>query len=180
MQSDSVKWKSLHGGYGVPYDPRPAIKSLEEGKTMSAAWEELWNELHHQGSVGEASYAAVPLLVHLHKRRRNLDWNLYALVAVIEIERHRKTNPPLPPQLTDAYCDAWSEIILLAIEDLRTAKEPEMVQSTLGVLALGKGSLKLGAVIMFLDRSEVDEILDEQYSWSELYDDTGQPVIALG
>jgi hypothetical protein len=32
-----------------------------------------------------------------------LDWNLYALVSTIEIERHRKTNPPIHDWLESSY-----------------------------------------------------------------------------
>jgi hypothetical protein len=33
---------------------------LQSNTDSSKAWDELWNELHHQRDVGEASYAAVP------------------------------------------------------------------------------------------------------------------------
>jgi len=56
-------WGELNDGYGAPYDPRPAIAKLRAEPLDQAAWGELWNELHHQGDVGAASYAAVPLLV---------------------------------------------------------------------------------------------------------------------
>jgi len=47
-------------------------------------------------TVGVASYAAIPQLVRISEARGRSDWNLYALVATMEIERHRKTNPLLP------------------------------------------------------------------------------------
>jgi hypothetical protein len=75
------KWKDLKGGYKKPYDPIAALQKLERGEKVDEAWEELWNELHHQGDVGEASYAAVPHLVRIHKDKRNFDWNFYALVV---------------------------------------------------------------------------------------------------
>jgi len=48
-------------------------------------WEELWNELHHQGDVGDASFASVPFLVRSYRQRDVINWNTYALVAIIEL-----------------------------------------------------------------------------------------------
>lgn len=97
---DDPKWEDLAGGYKVPYDPRPAIRALEAGNSVDDAWDELWNELHHQGDVGEASYAAVPHLVRIQKAKSSVDWNIYALISTMEIERLRTSNLPLPGGLS--------------------------------------------------------------------------------
>ena len=55
------KWEGLEGGYRIPYDPRPVLSKLASGIEVDHAWDELWNELHHQGDVGEASFAQLPL-----------------------------------------------------------------------------------------------------------------------
>jgi hypothetical protein len=47
------RWNELPGGYGTPFDPSDLLRRLEGGKK---AWDELWQELHHQGDVGVASY----------------------------------------------------------------------------------------------------------------------------
>ena len=83
------RWNTLAGGYKTPYDPSDALRRIEAGKD---AWDELWQELHHQGDVGEASYAAVPHLVRIAKLLPRRDWNFYGLVSTIEVERHRKSN----------------------------------------------------------------------------------------
>jgi hypothetical protein len=64
---DDRKWKELLGGYKVPYDASHALRRLERG---ADAWKELWEELHHQGDLGEASYAAVPKLVRIVSKLR--------------------------------------------------------------------------------------------------------------
>ncbi len=46
---------TLNGGYGIPYDPEPAIKNLNS--SHDEAITELWENLYHQGDVGLASYA---------------------------------------------------------------------------------------------------------------------------
>jgi len=92
IEYDDPKWKEVKGGYQLPYDPTPALRKLEVGVDVKLVWDELWNNLHHQGDLGEASYAAVPYLVRIHESH-HLDWNLYAIVSTIEMERHRKSNP---------------------------------------------------------------------------------------
>ena len=54
------RWPQLRGGYRTPFDPRRLLAELQSNIDSSKAWDELWNELHHQRDVGEASYAAVP------------------------------------------------------------------------------------------------------------------------
>lgn len=83
---EDEKWIGLEGGYrGCQYDPRPALTRLRAGD--ESAWTELWNELHHQGDVGLASYAVVPQLVRIHRDRDIPDWQTYALIGTIEVCR---------------------------------------------------------------------------------------------
>ena len=169
MMLTDPKWEELEGGYRIPYDPRPMFSKLATGSDVPVAWEELWNELHHQGDVGEASYAAVTALVDLYSSGRQPDWNLFSLSATIEIERHRKSNPPLPQWLSDDYQRAWRKLAQLAIAKLRfDAIDSNMLQSALAVLAIASGGLKLGAMINHLDSSELDEILEQYLGWPEL------------
>jgi hypothetical protein len=46
------RWQQMRGGYGVPYDASVPLAKLAAGQ---AVWDELWNELHHQGDLGEAA-----------------------------------------------------------------------------------------------------------------------------
>ena len=164
------KWEALKGGYRIPYDPRPVFSKLATGSEVPGAWEELWNELHHQGDVGEASYAAVTALVDLYSSGRHPDWNLFALSATIEIERHRKGNPPLPHWLRGDYEEAWQKLAELALTVLRADNvDPDTLQTALAVLAIARGDLKLGAMVNHLDSSLLDEILEQYLDWQQLY-----------
>jgi hypothetical protein len=165
MRLDDPKWRELKGGYKIPYDASLVLRRMERGEDV---WEEMWNELHPQGDVGEASYAAVPQLVRIAKLLPHRDRNFYGFVSTIEIERHRKSNPPIPDWLAHEYADAMVELFELALGDLPNAKDALTVQSILGVLALTKGNLKLGALISDTVSSEIDEIMEER-AWSELY-----------
>ncbi len=165
------RWSTLAGGYGVPYDPRPVLSKLAANVEVASAWDELWNNLHHQGAVGEASYATVTALADLYSNDNLPDWNLFALIATIEVERHCKENPPLPEWLCDDYQVAWRKLEQLALTRLRESTDSETLQSLLAVLAIARGNLKLGALIIGLDRSELDEILEQYMAWNESYDE---------
>jgi hypothetical protein len=160
------RWQQLHGGYRIPFDASVPLAQLEAGKPV---WDQLWEELHHQGDVGEASYAAVPHLVRIAQGITVRDWNVYALVALIEIERHRKNNPPLPDWLRPDYEAAWRDITTLALTDLAASSDPFTVRSALGVVAVGRGQLKLGALLCHFDDSELTELAEEKLAWSQLY-----------
>lgn len=168
---DDPRWKEMNGGYRLPYDPTPSLRRLDAEGDVGEVWEELWNELHHQGDVGDASYAAVVILAILKKRHPELGWNLYALVSCIEIERHRKANPPVPSWLLPDYEQAWRELLELALLDLKISADPLMVRAALGVVAIAKGATKLGAILSNFDESELVEFLEEQLDWRNLYRD---------
>jgi hypothetical protein len=171
MQLTDAKWSTLAGGYRLPFDPRPEISKLAANLDDASAWAELWENLHHQGDVGEASYAAVTALVDLYSNENLPDWNLFNLTATIEVERHRRGNPPLPEWLSDDYQSAWRKLGQLALTTLRKTADSETLQTALAVLAIAHGDLKLGALIIHLDNSELDEILEQYLAWNELYDE---------
>ena len=161
-------WSALKGGYRQPYDPRPALETICNAPLDRAAWAELWNELHHQGDVDDASYASLPLLVEAC-RNGPRDWNFYGLVATIETERHRVSNPDLPTWLEDRYYLALGEAKRLALSDLATATNPLVIFSAMAVVALAAGQPELGALLSHLDTGEVSEIAEDRLGWSELY-----------
>jgi hypothetical protein len=161
----------MKGGYKVPYNPVSALRKLETGINQDEAWKELWNELHHQGDVGEASYAAVPHLARIQKEKQSLNWNLYALASVIEMQRHAKKNPPLPDWLQADYASARQELTMLAIEDLKRANDPITVRALRACIAFGKGELTMGTMILEFGEDERIEILDQYWGgWSGCYE----------
>ncbi|WP_312434948.1 hypothetical protein [Janthinobacterium sp.] len=166
LSLDDPLWSTLEGGYRQPYDASAPLKALRAGDDI---WHELWEELHHQGDVGAASYAAVPQLVSICGGAAERGVDFYALIALIEIERHRRHNPPVPGWLADSYHAAWAQLPAIAARDLQGECEPELLNAVLTVLALAKGDLKRGTVLMHMDSSEVDDWLEERLGWSGVY-----------
>ena len=162
-------WEELEGGYRLPYDPRPALRRLTRDSLDERAWKELWNELHHQGDVGVASYAAVPLLIEACAGGPR-DTNFYGLVATIEVERHRRSNPPLPEWLHDSYRASIQRAKTLALQDLASSKDLHLTLSAMAVAAIASGLPKLAALLSFLDQDEIQAFLDDHLSWRELYE----------
>ena len=128
-------------------DPRPLLKRLETESDTSQVWQELWDELHHQGDVDDASFAAVPYLVRAYQRRGVVDWNNFAIVAVIELARKEGPNPVVPGWLDEGYFSAIRELATLGAADILLADGPEAPRAILSVLAiemgLPPGALKL-------------------------------------
>jgi len=157
LRLDDERWDDLRGGYRVPFDPRPLLLKLESGKDAAAVWHELWEELHHQGDVGEASYAAVPHLVRIYRQRGVVDWNAYAIVAIIELSRGKGRNPEVPKWLEEDYFSAIKQLAETGTAELSRAKEPEEIRAILGILAIYKGARTHGR---FLVEYSEEELLD--------------------
>jgi hypothetical protein len=157
LSFDDERWNQLRGGYKMPYDPRPSLQKIESQRDTAAAWEELWEELHHQGDVGDASYAAVPELVRIHRSGRAADWNLYAIVAIIELARTEPQNPEVPDWLSEDYFRSIQELARMGTKDILSAEESEANRAILSVIALARG---LRAHGKFLVNYSEDELLE--------------------
>ncbi len=127
------------------------------GQDTATTWLELWDELHHQGDVGDASYAAIPYLVKIHRERGVVDWNTYELVAIVELARTEKQNPGLPGWLEEDYFHAIDELAKISATEVLRAEGPEAVRAILGVIAIAKGLRTHGK---FLVEYSDDELLD--------------------
>jgi hypothetical protein len=157
LSFNDERWERLTGGYKVPFDPRPSLRQLESQQDTAAAWEELWEELHHQGSVGVASYAAVPELVRIHRMGGATDWNLYAIVAIIELARTESGNPEVPEWLREDYLRSIQELAQMGTMEILPAEDTETKRAILGVIAIAKG---LRTHAKFLVEYTEDELLE--------------------
>jgi|SRR3954451_7703716 hypothetical protein len=157
LSLDDSRWLSLTGGYKTYFDPRPLLAELENDKETAAAWHALWEELHHQGDVGDASYAAVPHLVRIHQKRGIVDWNTYAIVACIESARTERKNPKVPGWLEKDYFLSIQDLCEIGVAEISRTDEHEAVRAILSVIAITKGLRTHGRFL--LDYAE-DELLE--------------------
>lgn len=158
LSFDDQRWESLKAGYRVPIDLRPLLRRLETDEDTQPVWREIWQELHHQGDVGEGSFVAVPHLVRIHRQRNAVDWNTYAIAVTIELARGEDRNPDVPEWARQAYEDALYELGRIGLEELpRTTDDGETASSILAFLAVLHGARTYGR--MMLEYSE-EEILE--------------------
>lgn len=95
-------WNALLGAYGIPFDPRRLLLRLRRRPQLQSVVTELRERLAGEGSVGTASYAAVP---HLLQAGR-LD-----LALEIETARYSPGNPPVPRWMRDDYEAEWVDYL---------------------------------------------------------------------
>ena len=158
LNLDDPRWKELTAGYRTPIDLRPLLQRLESDAGAKAAWDEVWQELYHQGDIGEGSLVAVPHLVRIHHQRGVPDWNTYALVATIELARGKGSNPDVPDWSRAAYDQALRDLAQIGLKELPRAAGQETVRSILGFLAIVYGARTHGRILIEFTEDEVLEL----------------------
>ena len=157
------RWRTLKGGYRTLYDASGALRRLEQDYDV---WEELWGELHHQGDVGEASYATVPFLVRGYRQLDPPKWNVFALVATIELAREHPSNPRVPDWLLDAYQESIGDLAQIGLVELKQTNDPDLVRGILSLVALWKGARMYARMLIEFSESEVRELEEQTFGKS--------------
>jgi hypothetical protein len=108
---DDPRWAEYPGGYGrAVVDVVPFLKKLGCGVVTEDDWSILWDDLHHQGDVGEASYAVVPYLIEHARTAHVIAWHVFGFTAVVELERTENKNPPVPAEIELSYRAAIKDL----------------------------------------------------------------------
>jgi hypothetical protein len=154
LSIEDLRWTALAGGYKALFDPRPLLARLATEQDTSKTWKELWEELHHQGDVGEASYAAVPFIVEIHRMRGVVNWNTYAIVAIIELARTAGDNPEVPKWFEQDYFHAVLELAGIGTCEILKSEDMDTSRAILSVLAIARNLRNHGKLLM--DYSEDD------------------------
>jgi hypothetical protein len=128
---------SYRGGYNRrPYDITSLVSRLLHEGTSPASWEEVWDELYHQGDVGEATFALVPFLVEHIRTAEEIDPMAVAFVVTVELDRETPGNPPVPPELWDVYRQALHDLPLVALSHPNQRWNEELVMYVAATVAL--------------------------------------------
>ncbi|MCO6455369.1 MAG: hypothetical protein J5I93_08710 [Pirellulaceae bacterium] len=144
LDLNDPRWKKYKGGYGVIYDASVPLRRLFEEGASQPIWDELWQELHHQGDIGAASYAAVPHLLEFARRSKKLDWNVFGLVATIEMSRDE--GPKLPKELAADYLAAIGATAEVLVTHPDRKWGAELMQVAATCLALTRGQRKFAEI----------------------------------
>jgi hypothetical protein len=155
-------WAKLEGGYRIPYDVSVPLKLLEQSdnkELIESIWRELWNELHHQGDVGLASYLAIPQMARIAKSKKYFDSNLIGLCTIIEQQRHQLPNPVLPEEYIQYYLNGLRELTDIILDNIGHKMDDETYKLCLAGLATFSGRINLGKAILNLDEDVLIEFL---------------------
>ena len=152
---EDVRWESYRDGYKRNGTEVVSwIESLFDGDDDESRWEYLWDELHHQGDLGEAAYAVIPYLAKYVERTDDINWNIFAFAAVVEIERFARDNPAIPLELEESYTWAIAELPRLAVACQVQKWSSEQVMSISACLALSRGQGQLARAYLELSPEE--------------------------
>jgi len=164
MDLQDRAWGLLEGGYRIPYDASKPLRKLKDAanqKDRQDIFDELWENLHHQGNVGVASYLAVPGLIDICIASKSLDWNFIGLCVTIENCRINGQNPELPNQYDDLYFSSLTKFEKYLLGNLKNINDRTGFRLTLSLLATVNGQPQLGKAIEILDEGTVDEFLSQ-------------------
>ena len=162
MNLHNDKWTSLYGGYKIPYDASILLRQLQstnDQKIISKIFVELWDNLHHQGDVGLASYFSVPQLVDICIEKKLLTWEFIGLCVLIEHCRLSNDNPVLPKELEHDYFESLNKLETYLLTNFKSIQEDTAVRETLALFATLNGQRNLGKAIQLLDDDILKEIL---------------------
>jgi hypothetical protein len=164
IELNDNRWKEFDGGYRIPYDASIPLRKLEQASTtqeIDLVFSELWNELHHQGDVGLASYFSVPHIIRIAKEKKLFTDNVFGLVAVIEIERH-SDNPNLPEEFEEPYLHSIQKELPGLIKQIIVDNwDVSLTATALSALAVSKGHIEIAdAILKMEDQDLVKEFLE--------------------
>jgi len=135
----------------------PCLPDLRLGRTPQQLGKCCGKNFTIKETLGTPHYAAVPQLVRIYRERGPVDWNTYALVAIIESARTERENPKVPEWLEKDYFDALRELAKIGMSDILRTKEPQAVRAILSVVAIANGLRTHGR---FLIQYSEDELLN--------------------
>lgn len=161
----SKNWKRYRSGYNrVVLDAPQWISELLENDFDNDHWEYLWDELHHQGDVGEASYAVVPYLAKYAEETNSTEWHIWAFPVVVELARLEGNNPDIPEEIRESYFQGIKQLASIAakIEYWEEMSAPCMASC----LALAKGQpIFARAYLGMAAKQSALDFLKEETGW---------------
>lgn len=162
MNLDNPIWATLNGGYKIPYNASLPLQKLAVSRQqeMESIFADLWENLHHQGDVGEVSYLAVPQLVAICIAKKSLDWNFIGLCILIENCRLEDHNPEIPKEFQDDYFEALQEFERYLLQNFKNITDQTALRLSLALFATINGQPGLGKALEMLDQDLLKEFLE--------------------
>ena len=158
------KWKEYRGGYNlVVYDLVPFLTKLQALEMSEEDWNVLWEDLHHQGDLGEASYAVVPYLAEYARSATQIAWHAFGFAAVVELQRTENDNPDVPEEIRDSYFASIKELPMIALERGIDVWDTYCFEPVMACLALSLDHREHARAYLDLTESEIPEFYKYYY-----------------
>jgi hypothetical protein len=163
---EDPRWKGYRGGYNrVAYDVVPLIRELQAEGFSESFWGRVWDDLHHQGDVGEASYAIIPYMVEYQGAQRDLDEQLFHFAVVVELARPENGNPPVPTEIELEYELALRRLPVLGVEKLRRGCPKDVLMGVAAAAAIVAGERVLARAYLDFDRDAALHYLHSEFGY---------------
>ena len=153
-------YKELKGGYKIPYDLTIPLAKLNQKDDLNI-WDELWENLIHQGDIGEASLVAVPYIINISIKNRFFHYHPFALATCIELARDDNENVGLPSWIKEDYERSLKELIKYGLSKIGEDWDNEILKSILALVAIIKNNRDLARLIFEVDHGEEKQLLDK-------------------
>ena len=163
---DNEIWSELSGGYLSAYNPVQCLTQLYENIDANDSWKELWDELHHQGDVDQASYAAVPHILEIERRAKHFNWNGFALIAVIEQCRPKNVEPRTGA-IADGYRKAWDELLEVIANKSQKSWDDVLTTSILSCVAYARGQRVIAYALLEMDERVAKDFVKWHYGFED-------------
>jgi hypothetical protein len=131
-----VDWRQLRGTYGSAAEVPVLLEAAASSTDWDApAWQELWSQLYHQGSVAPASYAALPELARIARTRPvvAVDPALFLFASIVA----STDGPPEIAGVRDRHAVAIAGLLPVAEDKLDLVRDrTEIIYALQNVAAL--------------------------------------------
>jgi hypothetical protein len=134
---------------------------LQRAGISGQFWEVVWDELHHQGDVGEATYARIPYLVDYQSRQRELDEQLFHFCVVVDLAQPENNNPAIPAEIEFSYAKALRQLPIIGVDLLKRGCEEHIVMGVTAATALAAGHRMLARAYLEFGRTDALEYLQD-------------------
>ncbi len=162
---DDPRWPKYRSGCRLPYDVVPLICQLHQEGASKQFWETVWNELHHQGDVAEATYALIPYLVDYQSRQSTLDEQLFHFCVVVDLAQPENNNPPIPAEIEFSYAMALRQLPVIGVDLLKRGGAEHIVMGVVAAIALAAGHRVLARAYLEFGRADAAEYLKDLYGF---------------
>jgi len=165
LDLSACEWKTFDGGHRIPFDASVILRTLQTSDhPAEEPWNQIWNNLYHQGDVGIASYAALPWLFFIYKEKGWIDYHLPNFAYAVERSRQNPSNPMVPDWLLDEYEQAVEGLALYCLEKRKTHIERNFQKAVILLVAILMKEPQIADLIDYVEIGDEEKAIDAYYA----------------